>query len=69
MFQKLGHVYGILSNPRLRDIYDKTGSVANEELADFSDKDWDNYFREMYPKLTKDAIKEFETNSLCLCRI
>ena len=60
MFQNIGHVYSVLSNPKLRDIYDKTGSVASEDLAGFSDRDWDQYFREMFPKLTKQAIKEFQ---------
>jgi hypothetical protein len=34
--------------------------VANEELGDLTGKDWGNYFREMYPKITKEALKEFE---------
>lgn len=59
MFQNIGHVYSVLSNPKLKEIYDKTGSVDSDDM-NMSDKDWDQYFRDMFPKLTKEAIKEFE---------
>jgi len=46
----------------LRDIYDKVGEVNNDELNGFNDRDWDDYCRSLYPKISRSSIIEFEKN-------
>ena len=63
-FQELGHVYRVLSDPRLRAIYDQTGTVEADELrttAEDDGRDWAAYWRELFPPLTHDAVRAFET--------
>lgn len=59
-FQLLSHIYNVLSNKRLRDIYDKTGSVESSETQDMTGEDWEKYWREMYPKISTKSIADFE---------
>jgi len=80
-FQELGYVYRVLSDPRLRQIYDQTGSIEPEDEAarSFSDddRDWAAYWRELFPPVTAKEIAAFEkkykgsllcpTSSCCEC--
>ncbi|XP_063603397.1 dnaJ homolog subfamily C member 9-like [Penaeus indicus] len=58
-FQTLGKVYSILSDKDRRAVYDETGEVDDENLAP-DDRDWDQYWRLLFKKITVDDIKNFE---------
>lgn len=57
-FQLLSQVYSILSDDARRREYDDTGDV-NEELSLNQDRDWTEYWRLLFPKVTSKDIKEF----------
>ena len=57
-FQALCKVHSILSDKDLRGVYDETGEVG-EEIID-QERDWDYYWRVMFPKITTADIKNFE---------
>jgi len=57
-FQVLGQVYSILSDEGRRREYDETGCV-DQELSVDQDKDWDQYWRLLFPKITQKDIEEF----------
>jgi DnaJ homolog subfamily C member 9 len=63
-FQELGHVYRVLSDTRLRAIYDETGGVKADELhanaADDDGRDWAAYWRDLFPPLTAESVRAFE---------
>ncbi|KAG0726418.1 DnaJ subfamily C member 9 [Chionoecetes opilio] len=59
-FQTLGRVYCILADPDQRALYDDTGEVDEENLAP-EDKDWSQYWRLLFKKITLEDIKNFET--------
>ena len=64
-FQELSHAYHVLSDPRLRRIYDQTGSVDTDELrasADDDGRDWTAYWRELFPPVTEKALRDFEVS-------
>jgi len=58
-FQLLGRIYGILGDVEKRKIYDETGDDPDDD--DFSDvnKDWEAYWRRMFPAITEEMIKNF----------
>ena len=58
-FQKIGFAYSILSDSQKRKIYDNTGRVPQEGSA--GDRDWAEYWRELFPKITVKDIQEFES--------
>ena len=58
-FQALGAVYKILSDKNSRGLYDETGEVDDEGDADLN-KDWCEYWRILFKKVTLDDIKKFE---------
>lgn len=58
-FQTLGKVHAVLSDKEKRAIYDETGDVDDESCFD-EVKDWNAYFRLLYPTLTLKSIKNFE---------
>jgi len=58
-FQTLGKIYSILSDQEKRKIYDETGSVDEENFVK-GDMDWDDYWRLLFKKVTKEDIVEFE---------
>ena len=60
-FQCVGAVYAILSDDERRGLYDDTGEVEDEmdPLQD-KDKDWEEYWRFLFPKVTLDDIEKFE---------
>lgn len=57
-FQVLAKVYYILSDAEKRAVYDETGEV-NDESDIPEDKDWDAYFRLLFPRVTAKAIEDF----------
>ena len=58
LFQVLSKVHFILSDKEKRAFYDTTGLVDKEDCID-SEADWDEYFRALFPKVTKKDIDAF----------
>lgn len=62
-FKTLQKVYGILSDPDKRRVYDQTGSVEDsEELAGEKFNELYNYYRAMYAKVTEDDLEQFHAS-------
>ncbi|XP_076437188.1 dnaJ homolog subfamily C member 9-like [Babylonia areolata] len=59
-FQTLGKVYSILSDKDKRAVYDETGEVGEEDDVIDQDRDWCEYWRLLFPKVTVKDIEEFE---------
>ncbi|KAJ5354176.1 Heat shock protein DnaJ [Penicillium brevicompactum] len=59
-FQKIALAYGVLSDPRRRDVYDRTGST-DEAFSEDSDFNWMDFYREQFSAMI-DAkkISEFQ---------
>ena len=59
-FQCVGAVYSVLSDTERRGLYDETGEVEDEmdPLKD-TDKDWEEYWRVLFPKVTLKDIEKF----------
>jgi len=62
-FQCLGKIYSILSDSEKKKLYDETGLIDGEDEMFRGDRrDWEDYFRNMFKKVTKaDFEKFFET--------
>lgn len=60
-FQTLGQVYFILSDEEKRKVYDETGEIDDENDIP-PDRDWNDYWRLMFPKITLKDIEEFGEN-------
>ena len=59
--QVLGKVYAILSDKDKRAIYDEDGTVDEEEDSILKqDRDWAEYWRLLFSKVTTDDIQSFE---------
>ncbi|KAK3877093.1 hypothetical protein Pcinc_018165 [Petrolisthes cinctipes] len=58
-FQTLGKVYAILSDVDRRAVYDESGEIDDENIAP-DDRDWDQYWRLLFRKITISDIKNFE---------
>ncbi len=58
-FQTLGKIYSILSDGEKKKLYDDTGVIEGEDQLFSENKDWDQYFRMMFKKITKADIKSF----------
>jgi len=61
-FQTLAKVHFVLSNAEQRSVYDDTGCVEDEDSVFEQNRDWDNYFRTLFPKITKKQVDEFFEN-------
>ncbi|KAK8751107.1 hypothetical protein OTU49_013058 [Cherax quadricarinatus] len=59
-FQTLGKVYSVLSDKDRRAIYEETGEVDDENVSP-DDRDWDQYWRLLFRKITVEDIKNFES--------
>ncbi|KAL7648477.1 UNVERIFIED_CONTAM: hypothetical protein RMT77_000383 [Armadillidium vulgare] len=57
-FQILGKVYSVLSDKDKRAVYDETGEVDDEIIDE--EKDWNQYWRLFFKKISITDIKEFE---------
>lgn len=59
-FQCLGKIYSILSDDEKKKFYDETGLVDGEyDMFKDNQQDWDDYFRTMFKKVTKNDIDNF----------
>jgi len=60
-FQALGALYSVLSDTSRRALYDESGEVddENDPLQD-PDKDWVDYWRNLFPKVTVSDLERFE---------
>jgi len=60
-FQALGAVYKILCDKDSKAVYDETGEIPDDDSCTLDpDKDWTEYWRILFKKITLDDIKEFE---------
>jgi len=59
-FQCVGAVYSILSDDNRRGLYDDCGEVDDENDPLQQNKDWEEYWRVLFPKITLKDIKEYE---------
>ncbi|XP_039990303.1 dnaJ homolog subfamily C member 9-like isoform X2 [Xiphias gladius] len=59
-FQTLGKAYAVLSDAERRAVYDEQG-VAEEELDSLKqERNWDEYWRLLFPKISEQDILDFE---------
>eukprot|EP00301_Raphidiophrys_heterophryoidea_P020273 c5014_g1_i1.p1 GENE.c5014_g1_i1~~c5014_g1_i1.p1 ORF type:complete len:289 (+),score=76.11 c5014_g1_i1:47-868(+) len=59
-FQVISCIWTVLSDPEKRALYDETGGVDDGSSLD-SDRNWEDYWRELFPKVTKKDIDAFTT--------
>ncbi|KAJ8264438.1 hypothetical protein GJAV_G00149150 [Gymnothorax javanicus] len=59
-FQVLGKVYAVLSDKEQKAVYDEQGTVDEESDSLGQDRNWEEYWRLLFPKITLSDILEFE---------
>ncbi|XP_070782988.1 dnaJ homolog subfamily C member 9-like [Enoplosus armatus] len=59
-FQTLGKVYAVLSDAEQRAAYDEQGVVDEESESLKQERDWDEYWRLLFPKISLQDILDFE---------
>ncbi|XP_023347103.1 dnaJ homolog subfamily C member 9 [Eurytemora carolleeae] len=59
-FQCIGAVYAILTDEGRRGLYDECREVDDENDPLQQNKDWEEYWRVLFPKVTVKDIQEFE---------
>ncbi|KAJ8284786.1 hypothetical protein COCON_G00036360 [Conger conger] len=59
-FQALGKVYAVLSDKEQRAVYDEQGTVDEECDSLGQDRNWEEYWRLLFPKITLEDILQFE---------
>ncbi|KAM4636434.1 dnaJ homolog subfamily C member 9 [Discoglossus pictus] len=59
-FQILGKVYAVLSDKEQRAVYDEQGIVDEETDHMSQDRNWEEYWRLLFKKITVEDIKAFE---------
>ncbi|NWU91394.1 DNJC9 protein, partial [Upupa epops] len=61
-FQILSKAYAVLSDAEQRAVYDEQGTVDEEGEALSSERDWQEYWRLLFQKVTVKHIEEFGKN-------
>ncbi|KAL4640138.1 dnaJsubfamily C member 9-like [Arapaima gigas] len=59
-FQALGKVYAVLSDKEQRAVYDEQGIVDEESDSLCQERNWEEYWRLLFPKITVEDIMNFE---------
>ncbi|XP_023686817.1 dnaJ homolog subfamily C member 9 [Paramormyrops kingsleyae] len=59
-FQALGKVYAVLSDKEQRAVYDEQGILDEESVSVDQDRNWEEYWRLLFPKITVEDILNFE---------
>ena len=59
IFKALAIVHSILSDEEKRRLFDETGDIDDETGSTQSGNDWYEYFRNLFPKVTVEAIQKF----------
>jgi len=59
-FQCVGAVYALLSDDSRRGLYDECGEVDDENDPLQQNKDWEEYWRILFPKISLKDIQEYE---------
>ncbi|XP_064001091.1 dnaJ homolog subfamily C member 9 [Pogoniulus pusillus] len=59
-FQILGKAYAVLSDAEQRAVYDEQGTVDEEGEALRGERDWQEYWRLLFKKITVKDIEDFE---------
>jgi len=59
-FQCVSAVYSLLSDDSRRGLYDECGEVDDENDPLQQNKDWEEYWRILFPKISVKDIEEFE---------
>ncbi|XP_078499229.1 dnaJ homolog subfamily C member 9 [Lissotriton helveticus] len=59
-FQTLGKVYAVLIDKEQRAVYDEQGIVDEEGEVLKEDRNWEEYWRLLFKKITTEDIKAFE---------
>lgn len=59
-FQALGKVYEVLKDKDQRAVYDEQGIVDDESDCLNQDRNWEEYWRLLFPKITLEDILQFE---------
>lgn len=60
-FQALGAVYKILGDKDAKAVYDETGEIPDDDGCILDpDKDWTEYWRILFKKVTLEDVKKFE---------
>lgn len=60
-FQLIGKAYAILSDEEKRKIYDETGVIDDDSVIS-SERDWSDYWRVLFKKVTVKDLEDFEQN-------
>lgn len=59
-FQVLGKVYAVLADKDQRGVYDEQGIVDEESDSLNQDRNWEEHWRRLFPKITLQDILDFE---------
>mmetsp|Transcript_14131 Transcript_14131/g.18446 ORF Transcript_14131/g.18446 Transcript_14131/m.18446 type:complete len:277 (+) Transcript_14131:36-866(+) len=59
-FQALSQIHSVLGDPEQRAVYDETGEVPDDDMETDDFKKWEEYWRQMFPKITLEDIDNFK---------